>query len=277
MKKSIILGMLSLSILSVNAQELPKTSPMAVVTQAVGLNNIKIEYSRPGVKGREIFGDLVPFDKVWRLGANAPTKLTTDKSITIGGEELKAGTYAIFAIPSENEWKIVINTDVEQWGAGDYDEKKNVATVVVKPLDSDFTESLSVTVQDVTATGGNIVIAWAKVKVNVPFTVDTDKAAEENIKAAIKEGKDLEKVYANAAGYYRDAKGDLKTAIKYADKSIKVKEYYGNLFLKARILEESGDKKEAIVYANKALESAKKAEAKGYVSFIEETLVRWNK
>lgn len=276
MKKTLILGALSLSMLTVRAQELPKPSPLATITQAVGLNNIKIEYSRPSVKGREVFGDLVPFNKVWRLGANAPTKLTTDKPLIFGDNKIKPGTYAVFAIPNKKEWKVVINTDTEQWGAGDYDEEKNVAEINVKVQEGDFTETLSITVQNVTSNSGSIVIAWDKTKVEVPFTVNTHKIAVDNIKKAIEEGKQLEKVYANAASYYWNAKKDNETALKYIEESIAVKPYHGNLFLKARILY-SIDKKEAINVGEKALKYAKEANNQGYVDYISGTLKNWKK
>ena len=277
MKKTFILGGLMLSMLTVNAQELPKPSPLATVTQMVGLNNIKLEYSRPSVKGREIFGDLVPYEKVWRLGANAPTKLTTDKPINFEGKELKPGTYAVFVIPSKEEWQVVINTDTDQWGAGNYDEKKNVITVNVKPQTSDFTETLSITIQNISSTSGSLVIAWDKTKVEVPFTVNTSEEAKENILRAVKEGKDLEKVYANAGSYYWNSEKDYKAALMYANKSIEVKPYHGNLFLKARILADLGKVDQAIETGKKALDLAIKAENKGYESFISETLEKWEK
>lgn len=277
MKKTLILGMLSLSMLTVNAQELPKPSPMGTVTQLVGLNNIKIEYSRPSVKGREIFGDVVPYEKVWRLGANAPTKLTTDKPITFGKETIKPGTYAIFAIPYKDMWEVVINTDIEQWGAGNYDEKKNVVSMKVKTEKSDFTETLSISIQNITSTEGSIVIAWDKTKVEVPFSVNTREEAEHNIAEAIEAGKDLEKVYANAASYYWSAEKDYKTALSYVEKSIAVKPYYSNLFLKARILADLGKKEEAISIGEKALKSATDENNKGYESFIKENLEKWSK
>lgn len=277
MKKVLMLGAILLSMTTVNAQELPKPSPMAQITQKVGLNNIKIEYSRPSVKGREVFGNLVPFDKVWRLGANAPTKLTTDKAITFGSKTIEAGTYAIFAIPSKDKWNVVINTDVEQWGAGNYDENKNIAEVSVNVGEGEFTESLSITIQDLTSKSGIILIQWAKAKVAVPFTVNTHKIAEANIKEAIKEGEDLEKVYYNAAAYYKDAKSDFKTALKYVEKSIKVKPYHSNLFLKARILKESGKSKKAIDVAEQALKYAVESKNEGYQNFISRTIKSWKK
>jgi len=204
--------------------------------------------------------------------------LTTDTPIMVDRQTVKPGTYAVFAIPSEKEaWKIVINTDIEQWGAGNYDEAKNVATIKVKPTENAHTESLSITVEDLTTNGGSIVIAWSKTKVSVPFTVATDDIAIKNIEEAIAKGEDLEKVYSKAAGYYRSSKKDMKTAMMYADKSIAVKESHSNLFLKAGILNEQGSKKEAIKLAEKALEMANKAESKGWADYISENIEEWKK
>jgi hypothetical protein len=278
MKKSLIVGLLSLSMLSANAQDLPKPSPLCTTSQSVGLTNISLEYSRPSVKEREIFGNLVPFDKVWRLGANAPTMLTVDTEIDFDGQKVKPGKYAVFAIPSEkNEWKVVINTDTEQWGAGNYDSEKDVATIKVKPVVNSFTESLSITIENITTNSGSIVIAWAKTKVTVPFTLNTDEFAIKNIETAIEKGEDLEKVYANAAGYYKNSKKDFKTALKYAEKSIQIKETHSAMFLKAQITADQGNKEEAIKIAEKALALAKAAESQGWADYINETLTAWKK
>jgi tetratricopeptide (TPR) repeat protein len=278
MKKMIITGFLSLCLLGANAQDLPKPSPSATIEQQVGLTNIKIQYSRPSVKGRKVFGELVAYDKVWRLGANKATNLTTDKDMMFGKQTLKPGSYAIFAIPAEKgNWKVVINSDTEQWGTGNYDEAKNVVTMDIAPKTTDLVETFSITIEDITANSANIVIAWEKTKLVLPFTLDTDKAAEENIAAAIKEGKDLEKVYYRSASYQKDAKGDLKMALEHIEKSIKVKEYHGNVFLKASIIEAQGNKKEAIKLAEQALKLANDAEEKGWASYIEETITAWKK
>jgi hypothetical protein len=278
MKKVLVAGLLSLSILGANAQDLPKPSPLCTSTQVVGLTNIKLEYSRPSVKDRKIFGELVPFDKVWRLGANAPSMITTDTPMMFDGQKVEPGTYAIFAIPSEKEaWKIVINTDIEQWGAGNYDEAKNIATIKVKPIQNKHTESLSLTIEDLSTDGGSLVIAWSETKIVVPFTVATDEVAMKNIEKAIEKGEELDKVYYKAAGYFRDSKKDLKTAMAYVDKSISVKAAHSSYFLKARILEEQGDKKEAIKLAEKALVLAKEADAKGWADYITESLESWKK
>ena len=278
MKKTIFAGILSLAILGVSAQDLPKPSPLSTSSQTVGLTNISLEYSRPSVKGREIFGALVPFDKVWRLGANAPSMITIDTPISIGGKTIEIGKYAIFAIPSEKaEWIIVFNTDTEQWGAGNYDAAKNVAEVKIKPVVNTHTESLSITIEDLSTNGGSIVIAWAKTKVTVPFMVSTDDYAMKNIEQAIEKGEDLDKVYSKAAGYYRDSKKDLKMAMDYVQKSIEIKESHSSMFLKAKIEYDLGSKKDAIKTAEKALALAKTAESAGWVDYINESLTEWKK
>jgi hypothetical protein len=278
MKKSLIVGLLSLSMLSANAQDLPKPSPLCTSSQVVGLTNIKLEYSRPSVKGRDIFGGLVPYGKVWRLGANAPSMLTTDTPITFDGQTVTPGTYAIFAIPMEKEaWKIVINSDIEQWGAGNYDETKNVATIKVKPTESTHTESLSITIEDLNTNGGSLVIEWAKTRITVPFSVSTDDVAMKNIEVAIAKGEELDKVYAKAAGYYKDSKKDLKTAMDYAEKSLQIKESHSAMFLKARIVAEQGNKQDAIKIAEQALVLAKVAESEGWVDYINENIAEWEK
>ncbi len=276
MKKSFIVGLLSLSLLSATAQDLPKPSPLCTYSQVVGLTHVSLEYSRPSVKEREIFGSLVPFDQVWRLGANAPTMLTVDTEIIFEDQIVKPGKYSVFATPSKDHWKIEINTPIDSWSVDNYKTSKNVATIKVKPESNSHTESLSITVEDITANDGNIVIAWAKTKVVVPFKLNTDKTAVENIEAAIKKGENLDQVYSKAGAYYREG-NDLKRALKFAEKSIDIKEGYANLFLKARILAETGNKKEAIKLAENALTLANKAKSTGYAKFIEGTLEGWKK
>lgn len=276
-KLVVVIGLLSFSSLSANAQNLPKPSPNCAIEQKVGLTNLTLEYSRPSVKGREVFGDLVPFNKVWRLGANAPTMLTSDKDLTIDGQTLKAGKYAVFAIPTEKEWTVVFNTDTEQWGAGNYDEKKNVVTTKVATQKNDATESLSITFQELTTASGHLVIEWSNTRVAIPFSMDTDKFAMENIEKAIAEGKDLEKVYYNAASYVSEAKDDNKKALSYLEKSMAIKAYHSNTFLKAKILKEEGKDKEAISVAKEALQFALDAESMGWADYIKETITRWEK
>lgn len=208
MKKIITLFSLVLTTGFLVAQELPKLSQPSTSEHVVGVTKISLQYSRPGVRDRVIFGELVPYGEVWRLGANQPTKLTSAHDLSFQGADgkaqvLPAGTYAVFAFPAaDGNWKIVFNTDIEQWGAGNYDEAKNVVSVQVKAMENTFTETLLIDINKVTLNSASLVIAWDKIKVEVPFTVETDVHAQANIDAAIAEGKDLDKVYSAAANYF---------------------------------------------------------------------------
>ena len=258
-----------------SAQTLPKPSPGAEVEQTVGATEIQIEYSRPGVKGRTIFGDLVPFDKVWRFGANSATTIEIEHSLFIGGEELKAGTYSMFATPGKTSWTIVFNTDTKA-SSDSYDTKKDALRVITKPVENSFTETFTLGFDNISDTSANIVVLWENTKVAIPFTVNTKENSIANIKEAIKEGDDLNSVYNNAANFYYGTMKDNKTALEYVNKSISLKEDYRNLFLKARIISAT-NKVEAVTIATKALELAKKDGSVGYQNFISGTIAKWNK
>lgn len=260
------------------AQELPQSSPLCKVEQVVGLTNITIEYSRPGVKDRTIFGDLVPYDEIWRLGANAATTISIDQPLTIGKTVLDTGKYAMFAIPHENgKWDIIFNSNYQQWGAYGFDSSKNVLIHTVKAGTCEFKESLSITINDIGTYEGSILIEWASTSVAIPFTVDTDKTAMDNINAAIEKGEDLDKVYYKAADYFFTQKGDNKKALGYLEKSLAENKSYFNLFLKAQILYDNGDKKEAIKLGKEAAEIAVKEEKQGWADYINETVEKWSK
>jgi tetratricopeptide (TPR) repeat protein len=258
------------------AQELPKASPAGKVEQQVGLTNISITYSRPSVKGRKIFGDLVPFGEVWRLGANEATTITVDQYLKFGDQILNPGTYAMFATPHEDgTWDIMFNSDYEQWGTGKYDETKNVVTLMVQvERRKAETETLLISIGDLTLNSGTIVISWAEMYVPIPFKVETKKQAKENIEVALEKGEELDKVHYAAAKYFRNA-GDYKTALTHIDKSIKIEDYHGAYFLKARILADSGDKDGAIKMAEKALEVAKEKGADNWFEYIQESIDEW--
>lgn len=253
------------------AQDLPKPSPLGTVSQKIGVTDIKLEYSRPSVKDRIIFGDLVPFDKLWRFGANSCTKMTTTSSLYFNEGELKAGTYSVFAIPSKNSWEIIFNTDIDQGGTEDYSMEKDALRVKVVPKENSKTETFTLTVDNITDESATITVLWANTRVDIPFKVKTDELAKKNIEESI---GGIDKIYNNAANYYYGSLKDYKKALEYVEKSIAMKETYGNLFLKARIIYELGQKDEAVKLANKALDIAKVAEAKGYMNFIETTLTK---
>ncbi|MCB0478390.1 MAG: DUF2911 domain-containing protein [Crocinitomicaceae bacterium] len=259
------------------AQELPAPSPGCKIESRVGLTDVTLEYSRPSVKGREIFGSLVPYDKVWRFGANKNTMVTFSTDVTIDGKELKAGTYSIFATPNKEEWTIAFNTDTEQWGAGGYTTEKDALSIKVKPEEVKKHETFTLMVGNLSNKGATICMVWDNVKIKIPFKVKTHAIALANIEAAIKEGKDLDVVYYTAARYFHSSKNDDKTAMEYIEKSLKVKENFKCLFLQAQIFEGQGKMKEAIDSAEKAQKLALEEKNEGWASYIKETLDDWRK
>ncbi len=272
-----ILALILITALSTSvAQELPQASPRGKVDQTVGLTNISIDYSRPSVKERKIFGELLPYGEVWRFGANASTKITIDQYLKFGDQILQPGTYSVFATPGELEWNVFFNSEVEQWGTSDYDAAKNVVSLSVKPVKEGFSETLEIGIEDLTINSGNIVIRWENTTVKLPFKVNTKELAEKNITLAIEKGEDLDKVYYNAAKYYLTTE-DYDQALSYIDQSISEKAAHNSLFYKARILKAKGDTKGAIKLAEKALNYANENNEEGWADYIQKALDEWKK
>jgi hypothetical protein len=277
MKKLILTLLVAGVSLGVNAQDLPKPSPKGEIEQIVGLTEFEVEYSRPSANGRKIFGELVPFGKVWRFGANASTTFETSDDITIGGQKLAAGTYSIFALPGEdNNWDIIFNSDLEG-GISAYDKEKDVVRITVKAIENSFTETFTLNFDDIKVSSANLAMLWENLRVNIPIGVNTNEAVQKNIEEAIKKGENLDKVYNAAAGYYFNSLGENEKALKMVNESIALKADYQNQFTKARILAEMGKKDEAIALAKTALALAEAANAAGWVAFMTTTIDGWSK
>ena len=170
MKKLFATALLSCSLLGFSQFNVPIASPKQKVEQQFSMTKISVDYGRPGVKGRKVFGELVPFGKVWRAGANSATKVTFEQNVEVGGKEVKAGSYALFVIPMEKEWKVMLNKDANQWGAYAYDEKLNVAefTVPVQKL-ADKQEWFEITLNPVDIHSAEMLIKWDMTKVAIPI------------------------------------------------------------------------------------------------------------
>ena len=170
MKKLFATALLSCSLMGFSQFNVPIASPKQKVEQQFSMTKISVEYGRPGVKGRKVFGELVPFGKVWRAGANSATKVTFEQNVEVGGKEVKAGSYALFVIPMEKEWKVMLNKDANQWGAYTYDEKLNVAefTVPVQKM-ADKQEWFEIAVNPVDIHSAEMLIKWDMTKVAIPI------------------------------------------------------------------------------------------------------------
>ncbi len=239
------------------AQELPKPSPAATVEQRIGLTDFKVVYSRPSVKDRMIWGELVPFDKVWRTGANANTLITFSDDIKIGGKAIKAGTYSIFTIPVQGgDWTVMFNSVTDGWGDSKYDKANDVLTLTTTPIKGMYQESLRFSFEKLKGASGSLVFAWDVVTIDLPVEVDVDKKAWANIDKAIAEVTDETKanVYRNAASHAASTGKRLEEGLKWIDASIKAKESWYSYWVKADVQHAAGDNAGAIASAKKAIE-----------------------
>jgi hypothetical protein len=238
----------------------PAASPAGTVTQRVGLTDIQINYNRPGAKGRVVFGKLVPYDHVWRTGANTATKISFSTPVKLGGAEIPAGTYELFTIPGTAEWTIIIHKNMSQWGAYAYDEKNDVARIKARPVTlAEHVETLDIGINDIRDESATLDITWERTRVAVPLTVDVKSTLVPQIEATMAAGGD-KLPYFQAAMYYFENNIDLKKAAAWMDAAIAAQpDAFYMVYRKALILEKLGDKAGAIATAQKSLEAAKQA------------------
>ncbi|UWX56270.1 DUF2911 domain-containing protein [Maribacter litopenaei] len=278
MNKVVLFLLAIVASLSLEAQiRTPAPSPASALTQMVGLTSIGVDYSRPSMRGRTVFGDLVPYGKLWRTGANSYTKITFNTDVTIAGKDVKAGTYSIFTKPGEKEWEVFFYTDVDGGGVpSDWDENKVVAraTVPVYPIEMPI-ETFTITIDDITSSSANLGIMWEQVYVGVPIEVPTDAAVMESINKVMS-GPGAGDYY-GAAVYFLSEGKDINKAKEWMDKAMSMTENpaYWQLRQQSLILAKSGDKKGAIEAAKKSLAKAKEAGNADYVKMNEDSLKEW--
>jgi hypothetical protein len=279
LKKLSILFMFVGFISTSNAQiKTPQPSPTQKIEQVVGLTDVTVEYSRPGMRGRTIFGDLVPFGEVWRTGANANTKITFSDNVTVDGKELKKGTYAIYTIPSESSWDVIFYSESNNWGTPQkWDESKVAVKTTVDVLEMPMkVETFTITFDDL-ATGSAVLgILWENVYVGVKFDVPTDAITSKSIETVMAgpSGND----YFQAATYYHTEKKDLKQALAWMQKATAGENPpFWYLRRMSLIQADLGDKKGAIATAQKSLAGAEKANNADYVKMNKESIAAWQK
>ena len=232
------------------AQDVPAPSPKARVEQRVGLTDFALDYSSPAVKKRKIWGELVPYDKVWRAGANAPTKLTVSRDFEMGGTKVKAGAYALIITPGKASWTVHLNSNVEGGATQNYDPKNDVAKVTVKPSAMPAArERLTFLFSDTTDDATVLEMEWDKTRVRVPFKVDTKAHVDASMEKAL---GDAWRPHMNAARYLLDTGGDLDRATSLIDKSISIQATWWNEWVRAQIMGKKGNKAEALASATRA-------------------------
>lgn len=261
------------STVTMNAQlKVPAPSPLQTVKQAFALSDLTIEYSRPGVKGRVIYGDVVPFGKVWRTGANGATKITFGEDVKVEGNAVTAGTYALYTIPNKDSWDIMLYKDLTLGGnVAEYKKENEVAHFTVKPKAiTEKVETFTINVADVTSSSANVELNWEKTRVAFNVVADIDAKIMKNIDASLENDT---RPYFQAASYYYENNKDLAKAGEWIDKAIanNPKAFY-MVMLKAKIQLKQGDKAGALASAEKTIALAKEAKNDDYVAMAQKLI-----
>jgi Protein of unknown function (DUF2911) len=260
MLKIFQLSMALIFILSLNSfgQQIktPRPSPDATLIQNVGVTEVKIDYSSPGVKGRKVWGELVPFGEIWRTGANEATTITFSDAVKVNGTELPAGTYGIHTIPGEKEWEFIFSKDTKVDGSSNFDKEKEVLRVKAKPEEHHFMERMTFLFTDVTDNSANVNLMWDKLKVS--FKVET--STQELFLSKAREQLSWSPTF-QAAQYCLTSNTNLEEALRWAEASCLINEVYWNTRVKAQLQYKLGMKNEAIATMEKAVALGSKMES----------------
>jgi len=265
---------LSLGNLNMQAQQLkvPAPSPLQTVKQNFALGDVTLEYSRPSVKGRVVFGDVVPYGKIWRTGANATTKITFSDDLKLEGNDVKAGTYGLYTIPNKDSWDIMLYKDLTLGGdVAEYKQEDEVLRFKVKPTTlNSKVESFTMNLADITPTTANLELLWENTRVVMKLNADIDTKVMKNIETTL--GKD-NRPYFQAASYYYDNNKDLKQASAWVDKALEQnpKAFY-MMLLKAKIAYKLGDKVNGKACAEKTIVLATEAKNDDYIAMAKKLM-----
>lgn len=266
---SFLAGCLMLAATFAQAQsallDLPRKSQHAEVEQTIGITKITVNYSRPLVNNRKVWGGMVPYGEVWRAGANENTVISFSDPVTIEGKPLDKGTYGLFMIPKEDEWTIIFSKTNTAWGAFTYKPEEDVLRVTVKPTTSDFHNALLYDFDQLAPDSVLLTLRWDKLAVPVKVGVNVTQTVEASLQKQFRSIVQYTWVsYDDAANYFLDSKSDLPEALKYADQSIGAEERYDNLMTKSKILAAMGKTDEAQKYSAMALQKADAAQSYQY-------------
>lgn len=252
--------------------EAPQPSSRATFTQRVGLTDIAVSYSRPNVKGRTIWGGLVPWDKPWRTGANQATTVTLSDEVTVQGQKLAAGTYALVTIPGKDEWTVIFNKDTKLWWETEYDAAKDVLRVKAKPATAEMAETFTLRFLAVDGASAVLAIEWEKLRVPVTIGVEIDGKIRRSVEGA---KADDWQTPLGAARYYFDQKKHREQAWAWLEKSIQINRNFSNLARKARVLAEEGKFGDAVKAGEESLALARTAPEKPNMTAFEKLVLEW--
>lgn len=272
--KKILLALVAVaSIMTAQAQGIktPAPSPTQTIKQDFALSSIEVNYSRPNMKGRTVFGDLAPYGKLWRTGANAATKVTFGEDVTVGGVAVKAGTYVLYTVPNKDEWEVIFNKGLGNWGIDGYKKEEDVARFKVKPVAlTSSVETFTIQLGNVTPAMADIQVSWEKTQINIPVVADIDAKISKSIETAMNVDN---RPYFQAASYYFETGKDLKQALAWTNKAIENSpKAFWMVHLKAKILAKMGDKTAAVTAANQSIVLAKEAKNDDYVALNEKLI-----
>ena len=281
--RAIIFTLLLLKVnLSFSQINTPRVSPASEVEQMVGLTEIEIEYSRPSMRGREVFGNLVPFGKVWRTGADNSTKISFDTDVIISGKTIQSGTYSIFSIPNKESWEIIFYSDVELWGVPrDWSENKIVFSSMfdVKKLKkSNTVETFTISFNDLTNNDVNMSISWENTSVDIKIEVPTRSMVESDINKVLSDNPKSSDYYA-AAVFYRQENINLDKALEWMNKAIEMNESprFWQYRQQSLIMAANDKFADAVDAAKKSLNLAIEADNQDYIKMNRESIAKWSK
>lgn len=254
--------------------ELPRPSPTAKVSQMVGLTEVAVEYSSPAVKGRKIWGELIPLDKLWRAGANAATKVTFSKDVTVGDKPVPAGSYALFAIPGKDSWTLILNKNPNQGGTGQYKQELDQLRITAQPQAIALRERLAYIFSGTTESSTSLDLEWEKLRVSLPIKASTEAQVQANLKSLEDGGW---RPYNSAARYLLESKKDYDRALRLVDRSLGMKEDFFNVFTKAQLLAAKGKPSDGCALAQKAKSLGEKEKADDFfmADEVKKALADW--
>ena len=276
MKKRFILTVATILIAaginqSIAQLKLPRPSPGATVTQTIGLTDITINYSSPGVKGRTIYGDLVPYDKLWRTGANSSTKITFSKDVSIMDNKIPAGTYSLFTIPGDVAWTVILNNEKDA-SSRSYNEEADLVRLTINAEHCEFRERMMFSFANFDNDKGDIIHEWDKTMLRIPVHLNTDGQSRENIKDQL---SNTWREYNSAARYFLAENILLDTGLVHINQSLSLNENWFNTWTKAEIYEAMGNKTEAYRNALKAKELGDAADNFFFADAVNKAVEDW--